>query len=87
MMFVTASYALSQTAGTGSQQQMFERGERALAEGRYAEAEAAYEQLRQLSPGVAEVHGRLGLVFFQRKKFFLWLQKSQQVGSPRKRNF
>ena len=69
MMFVTASYALSQTAGTGSQQQMFERGERALAEGRYAEAEAAYEQLRQLSPGVAEVHGRLGLVFFQRKKF------------------
>ena len=69
-MFVTAACALSQTPSAGlQQQQTFERGERALAEGRYAEAEAAYEQLRQLSPGVAEVHGRLGLVLFQQKKF------------------
>jgi len=44
-------------------------GERALAEGRYADAEKAYETLRQLSPGTAEVHARLGLIYFQQGKF------------------
>ena len=44
-------------------------GERALAEGRYAEAEAAYETLRRLSPATAEVHARLGLIYFQQGKF------------------
>ena len=39
-------------------------GERALAEGRYADAEAAYDALRRLSPGTAEVHARLGLIYF-----------------------
>jgi predicted Zn-dependent protease len=40
-------------------------GERALAEGRYADAERAYMELRRLSPGTAEVHARLGLIYFQ----------------------
>ena len=44
-------------------------GERALAEGRYADAEAAYDALRRLSPGTAEVHARLGLIYFQQGKF------------------
>jgi tetratricopeptide (TPR) repeat protein len=44
-------------------------GERALAEGRYAEAEAAYDTLRRLTPGTAEVHARLGLIYFQQGKF------------------
>lgn len=44
-------------------------GERALAEGRYADAEKAYETLRQLSPGTAEIHARLGLIYFQQGKF------------------
>ena len=44
-------------------------GERALAEGRYADAEKAYEALRRLSPGTAEVHARLGLIYFQQGKF------------------
>jgi tetratricopeptide (TPR) repeat protein len=44
-------------------------GERALAEGRYADAEKAYETLRKLSPGTAEVHARLGLIYFQQGKF------------------
>jgi len=44
-------------------------GERALAEGRYAEAEAAYDALRRLTPGTAEVHARLGLIYFQQGKF------------------
>lgn len=44
-------------------------GERALAEHRYADAERAYEKVKQLSPGTAEVYGRLGLVYFQEGKF------------------
>ena len=43
--------------------------ERALAEGRYAEAQQGYETLRQLSPRTAEVHARLGLIYFQQGKF------------------
>ena len=44
-------------------------GERALAEGRYADAEKEYEELRRLSPATAEVHARLGLIYFQEGKF------------------
>jgi tetratricopeptide (TPR) repeat protein len=69
LLFLTASCVLPQSASANREQQAFEQGEKALAEGRYAEAEAAYEKLRQLSPGLAEVHGRLGLIFFQQKKF------------------
>jgi predicted Zn-dependent protease len=50
-------------------QRYYETGERALSEHRYADAEQAYEKLKQLSPGTAEVYGRLGLVFFQERKF------------------
>jgi tetratricopeptide (TPR) repeat protein len=44
-------------------------GERALAEGRYADAEKSYEALRQLTPAVGEVHARLGLACFQQGKY------------------
>jgi tetratricopeptide (TPR) repeat protein len=50
-------------------QQQAAAGERALAEGRYGDAEAAYESLRRLSPGTGEVHARLGLIYFQQGKF------------------
>ena len=50
-------------------QQRAKEGERALAEGRYLDAQKAYESLRQLSPGTAEVHARLGLIYFQQGKF------------------
>jgi tetratricopeptide (TPR) repeat protein len=50
-------------------QQYAAEGERALAAGRYAEAQKAYETLRQLSPSTAEVHARLGLIYFQEGKF------------------
>ena len=43
--------------------------ERALTEGRYDEAQQAYEALRQLTPGTAEIHARLGLIYFQQRKF------------------
>ena len=50
-------------------QQHAREGERALAEGRYADAQKAYETLRQLTPGTAEVQARLGLIYFQQGKF------------------
>lgn len=50
-------------------QQLFEQGEQALSEHRYADAEQRYNKLRQLSPGTAEVYGRLGLVYFQESKY------------------
>ncbi|MBZ5653597.1 MAG: tetratricopeptide repeat protein, partial [Acidobacteriia bacterium] len=46
-----------------------EQGQRALAQGNYAEAEAAFEKLRELEPGVAEVHANLGVIYFQERKF------------------
>jgi tetratricopeptide (TPR) repeat protein len=50
-------------------QQYAADGERALAQGKYAEAQQAYETLRKLSPATAEVHARLGLIYFQEGKF------------------
>ena len=44
-------------------------GERALADGRYADAQRAYEQLRDLQPSVGAVHARLGLIYYQQGKF------------------
>lgn len=69
LLFLTASCVLSQSPSANLERQAFEQGEKALAEGRYTEAEAAYEKLRQLSPGLAEVHAKLGLIFFQQRKF------------------
>lgn len=56
-------------ADAGQVQTLYQQGERALAEGRYADAEQAYTRMRQLQPGVAEVHARLGLIYFQQGKF------------------
>jgi tetratricopeptide (TPR) repeat protein len=50
-------------------QRYYQDGETALAAGRYADAEQAYDKLRQLSPGTAEVHAKLGVIYFQEKKF------------------
>jgi tetratricopeptide (TPR) repeat protein len=62
-------YARAQQPETGQIQALYQQGERALAEQRYADAEVAYKRLRQLQPGVAEVEARLGLIDFQQGKF------------------
>ncbi len=46
-----------------------EEGQRALAEGRYPEAEASYEKLRQLDPGTAEIQATLGVIYYQQRKY------------------
>jgi tetratricopeptide (TPR) repeat protein len=60
---------LAQSPDTGAVERYAEQGQRALAEGRYSEAEQAFEKLRALEPGMAEVHANLGLIYFQERKF------------------
>jgi tetratricopeptide (TPR) repeat protein len=61
--------ASAQSRDAGEFQRTFQQAERALADGRYSEAAQLYEQLRAADPSVAEVHGRLGLVYYQEGKF------------------
>ncbi len=69
LLIVSGLDVLAQSFDNDSLQQYYEEGERALAENRYGDAERAYEKLRQLAPGTAEVHARLGLIYFQERKF------------------
>jgi len=66
-IFVSAGAA--QTSNSQELERYAEIGQKALEEGRYPEAEAAFEKLRELSPGTAEVHANLGAIYFQEKKF------------------
>ncbi len=50
-------------------QRYVQEGDRALSEGRYADAERAFEEVRKLAPGTAEVHAKLGVIYFQQGKF------------------
>lgn len=69
-MFVhlTASLSLAQP-DPALLQRYFEEGEKALAEQRYADAAKAYEKLSELDPGSAELHARLGVIYFQQGRF------------------
>ena len=63
--------ALPATPQTASQSagQYAEVGNRALQEGRYGDAEQAFEKLKDLEPNTAEVHANLGLIYFEERKF------------------
>src|SRR4051794_14717608 len=61
--------ANSPQADPAQVQSLYKDGERALAEGRYGDAERAYIRMRELQPNVAEVHARLGLIYFQQGRF------------------
>jgi tetratricopeptide (TPR) repeat protein len=59
----------AQQANAAQARRHSQEGEKALAAGRYDEAEQAYEKLRELAPDMAEAHARLGLIYFQQGKF------------------
>ena len=69
LLFLSAASLLAQQPDPASLQRYFQEGEKALAEGRYPDAERAYTKLRELNPEVAEVHVKLGLIYFQQGKF------------------
>src|SRR6476646_8476269 len=56
----------SEPAGAGS---AYANAERALAEGRYDEAERLYRDLARQSPDVAEIHAKLGVTYYQEGKY------------------
>lgn len=61
--------ALAQTTNDALLQRYAQAGEKALAEQRYDEAAQAFEKLRELAPAMAEIHARLGLIYYQAGKF------------------
>ena len=69
LLLASGRRGFAQTSQNDLLERYSEAGEKALAEGRYADAEKDYEELRRLSPGTAEVHARLGLIYFQERKF------------------
>jgi len=69
LLILSGTYLPAQQRDASSVERYAQDGARALAEQRYAEAEQAFEKLRGLEPGTAEVYANLGLVYFQEKKF------------------
>ena len=65
---IAALPATPQTAQP-SAAQYSEIGSRALQEGRYGDAEQAFEKLKGLEPNTAEVYANLGLIYFEERKF------------------
>jgi tetratricopeptide (TPR) repeat protein len=69
----------AQQSGAAQLQRYSQEGEKALAAGRYDEAAQAYEKLRELAPGMAEAHARLGLIYFQQGRFELAVTSLRQA--------
>ena len=74
-----ASAYLAAQSSDEAVQRYAEQGQRALAEGRYPEAEQNFEKLRALEPGVAEIHANLGLIYFEERKFDLAVPALRQA--------
>jgi tetratricopeptide (TPR) repeat protein len=69
LLLYLACLSAAQAPDPGALQRYSQEGQRALAERRYEDAAKAYEKLRELSPGTAEVHAGLGLIYFQQQRF------------------
>jgi tetratricopeptide (TPR) repeat protein len=67
--FCLVSEVRAQQANSALLRRHSQEGEKALAEQRYDEAARAYEKLRELAPDTAEVHARLGLIYFLHGRF------------------
>jgi len=81
IVFVALAFAASAAFGqnNGSVERYAEEGQAALAAGHYADAERTFEKLRQLEPGIAEVHANLGLIYFEERKFDLAVPALRQA--------
>jgi tetratricopeptide (TPR) repeat protein len=69
ILCLSGASLLAQQPDTSLLERYSQEAEKALGEQRYGEAEKAYEKLRELDPGTAEVHANLGAIYFQEKKF------------------
>jgi tetratricopeptide (TPR) repeat protein len=69
LLCVSGSPVLAQAPDPALLERYAAEGEKALAERRYDEAARAYEKLRDLSPQTAEVHAKLGLIYYQKRDY------------------
>src|ERR1700716_523920 len=69
ILCLSSPAALAQAPETAALERYAAEGEQALAEHRYDDAARSYEKLRDLSPETAEVHARLGLIYYQKRDF------------------
>lgn len=79
MAALCCSLPLAAAAQAGSEDeaaQYADAGQKALAEGHYAEAQADFEKLAKLAPNVAEVHATLAVIYFKQREY---AQAVQQV--------
>ena len=60
---------LAQGAGQDESERFAAAGQRALAEGKYADARNNFEQLAKLQPGIAEVHATLAIIYFKQRDY------------------
>jgi tetratricopeptide (TPR) repeat protein len=63
------SVGLAQSSSADLAARYSAAGQSALAQGKYAEAESAFEKLKELEPTVAEVRANLGAIYFQQRKY------------------
>ena len=73
------AHAFTQSSGVNASEQYAEQAQRAMAQGHFAEAERAFEKLRELEPKVAEIHANLGVVYFQERKYEQAIQALRQA--------
>lgn len=66
---VQALFLHAQSGNENSIAQFTAEGQQALAAGRYATAQADFEQLAKLEPGVAEVHATLAVIDFKLRQY------------------
>src|SRR5258706_8028583 len=69
LLCLSSTALFAQQSSPALLQRYFQEGEKALSEGRYADAESAYTKLRELNPEGAEIYAKLGLIYFQQGKF------------------
>jgi predicted Zn-dependent protease len=60
---------LAQTGNDDEEARIANAGQQALAAGRYSEAQADFEQLAKLEPGIAEIHATLAVIYFKEREY------------------
>jgi len=66
---VSAALSFAQTDTDDASARYADAGQQALAAGRYVEAQADYEKLAKLEPGIAEVHATLAVIDFKLRDY------------------
>lgn len=71
--------ARAQNNAEQESEQYAETGQRELAEGHFDAAQAAFEKLAKLNPGVAEVHATLAAIEYKQREFDSALQEAEEA--------